>query len=498
MYARHSSNPVSLSYVAALRGVTPRQPGESFSYADLTCAEPDLLACLAASNPEGRFFGLVADENARAGAAANAELRGVTNVSFLAGSPQTLLAQIVAGSAALPTLDYLVCDESAHDLTAADRKAAFAVAEKLLNPCGLLNYSYRAYGSDDGALRFLVRELAPEMDAQQAKEFLTEVKKLGGAFLGKHKDIALKLDAAIAKQKPDEFFEHFASGEAHSGSFDAVVALHPRGFTFAGSADIASNYIELSVPAETQKVIADCAKSALYEQVKDYALDRTLRSDVWVRQPVTQTGNLATLFGGFTYGITRSREQVPTSVDAHGKHIDLNTPVFSKLIDLLALMPAGIGDFLSHPNGAGFAATEVVGAMQILVACGIAQPMRAVCMTNDITNVVQPRLVGGFNRYLDKMPINGGELYLSSAVLGGAVAISARDALVMQALERAGLANSVSALLPELERLAKNPAVAARVMDVAEPTAEIARDMIQDVVSRSIVQWYAYGLLEAA
>jgi hypothetical protein len=67
----------------------------------------------------------------------------------------------------------------------------------------------------------------------------------------------------------------------------------------------------------------------------------------------------------------------------------------------------------------------------------------------------------------------------------------------MQALDRAGLANSVSALLPELQRLAKNPLQAARVMD-SEPTPESAKQMIEDVVSESIVKWYAYGLLEAA
>ena len=32
---------------------------------------------------------------------------------------------------------------------------------------------------------------------------------------------------------------------------------------------------------------------------------------------------------------------------------------------------------------------------------------------------------------------------------------------------------------------------------VTQPTPEMARDMVQDVVSKSIVQWYAYGLLEA-
>ena len=53
-------------------------------------------------------------------------------------------------------------------------------------------------------------------------------------------------------------------------------------------------------------------------------------------------------------------------------------------------------------------------------------------------------------------------------------------------------------LLPELQRLALRPAEAARVMDTADPTPATAHSMIEDTVSRSIVQWYAYGLLEAA
>ena len=55
MNSKQSSSPVSLSYVAALRGVRPRRPGETFAYADVACADTDLLTCLAASNPEERF-----------------------------------------------------------------------------------------------------------------------------------------------------------------------------------------------------------------------------------------------------------------------------------------------------------------------------------------------------------------------------------------------------------------------------------------------------------
>ena len=145
-----------------------------------------------------------------------------------------------------------------------------------------------------------------------------------------------------------------------------------------------------------------------------------------------------------------------------------------------------------------YAPTEVVGALQILVACGIARPMRGSQVNTNMQSISMPKLVGSFNRFLDKTAVTNNETWLASPVLGSGISLAPRDALVIQALDRVGLADSVSALMPELERLAKNPAAASRIMDTTEPTPELAHDMIEASVSRSILQWYAYGVLEAA
>ena len=77
------ASPVSLSYAAALRGVLPRRPGEAFTYAVLGGAEPNLLVGLAASNPEGQFYGFVPDEAALQAITAQAQSCDVGNVTFL-------------------------------------------------------------------------------------------------------------------------------------------------------------------------------------------------------------------------------------------------------------------------------------------------------------------------------------------------------------------------------------------------------------------------------
>jgi len=188
--------------------------------------------------------------------------------------------------------------------------------------------------------------------------------------------------------------------------------------------------------------------------------------------PVEQIADTAELFGGFVYGVTLPRDKTPLKIEVKGKTIDVSSPLYASLIDLMALIPAGVGDFLAHPNGQGFDARDVVGAIQVLVACGLAQPMRGVYQTGNMQNVNQPRLAGAFNRHLAETQVMGEETWMSSQVIGAAVSVPVREALVMQALNRAGLADSVAALLPELQRLARNPSQGARIMDTTEPTAE--------------------------
>lgn len=490
-------SPVSLRYIAALRGNKPKRTGAAFTYAEIACANSEKLICLAASNPEGRFYGLVADETARRASEQEANNRGTFNVVFLVGTPSQTLARLANGSSLPPMLDYLCCDESATPLPAAEHQALFDLAQKRLNPGGLFAISYRAHDRDDGALRFLVRELAPEMNDDQKQEFLTELKRLAGTYLAKHADIAARLDDSIAKGTPQSFFSLYDGEPAVSATFDTLVAMRSRGFSYAGDATLISNYVELAVPVEAQNLVVSCRANPLYESIKDLALNRIVRSDIWVQAPAEQSANPAELFGGFAYGIIMPRNQIPASYAAQGKTIDLSGPLYIKLLDLMAIMPIGVGDVLSHPATKDEQPEKILEALQVLVACGIASPMRGQLSATNSSGTAQPRLVGNFNRYLDKTDLTDKAVYLSSQVMGCGVVLSAREAFVMQALNRAGLNNSVSALMPELRRIAHTPA-SLSVIKAAEPTPEMARSLICDVIGESLPQWYAYALLEAA
>ncbi|MBV8061299.1 MAG: methyltransferase regulatory domain-containing protein, partial [Alphaproteobacteria bacterium] len=394
-------------------------------------------------------------------------------------------------------LHYLCCDESVQPLSDTERQALFGLTTKALMPSGLLGYGYQVAPTLKDVMKFLVREFAPEMNAAQALEMLVELRKLGTTLFKTDTALAAKLDEAIAKKMPDAFFALFDTGAATSKTLDTMVALRPLALAYAGDSHIPSNYVELSVPAEAQEVVVKCRDNQLYECIKDLAIGRHVRTDIWCKQPAVFSQSPAELFGGFAYGILPHMD-VPTTFEANGKKIDFTTPLYTKLINLMKTTPMGIGDFLAHADGAGVEPTQIVEALSVLVACGIVHPMRGVHEALRVSSVAQPRLLGKFNQHLSQVRVDGDRQVLASAVLGDVISISPRDALVMQALDRAGLANSISALLPELQRLAANPAEAAQVTDLVTPSEESARRMIETVVTESIATWYAFGLLEAA
>lgn len=482
-------SPVRLNYCGALRGLKPRNADESFVYALTGNFDAEALICLAASNPQGSFYGVLSNTQLAAYAKTTAADRRITNVSFVA-SLDILPAKI----------DYLCGEYTDAFPSQSEQAALFSVAENRLSPGGYFCFRYKAYDNQDEILQFLVGEYAPELSVEQANEFLNEIQALGSGYFADHPIARAALEKAIAAQTPDAFFETCATkeGDAKSGTFETMAALLPRDFSFVGDADFGANYIELAAPVAAHKALEKCSEHLLYEPIKDFALQRLVRNDVWVKRPVEQVFENPVLFGQFTFGITSLREHVPTSVQTQAGAIHFSTPLFLRLIDLMSNMPIGIGDFLHHPAGMGMNPDEVVAAINVLVACGICQPMRGRYEGKNQMDMMRPVWSNSFNAHLNTAEISEPTVRLASPVTGSVVTLSAREALVLQAVSRVGLTLCAGSLQPELKRLAtKNPALATQVMEAAEPTDEVVHKLVVSVLTSGLPRWYAYGLLAA-
>lgn len=491
--------PVNLSYIASLRYVKPRENSASFRYLRLGCRNAVELVGLAASNPEGQFFGVIIGKADMQDINAFCAERQVSNIKFL---QTTSLSEFSTREAAaadwLSSFDYVVADTVQGGLQADESASLCQLAERLLKPNGLLAYRYTPVTNADEALRFLVSEYAPELTAPQAEEFLQELKALGDTYFKAHPITSAALDRAIERRMPDEFFSTCEEGSKPvSNTFETIAALLPRGFAFVGDAEARQNYLELAAPQTSHAVLAKCRDHLLYEPIKDFVTQRAVRTDIWCRLPATQTDDTSELFGHFTFGLSLAASEVPDSIQANGKTIDLTTSLHQRLIELMGLLPCTIGDFLHHPSGKGERPSEVLAALQVLVACGIVRPMRSSFVGVAQSRGAEPQLMTGFNRYLTQAIIDTPRVLLASPVIGNVVDLPAREALVLQAISRSGIGGSATPLLAELRRIAAIPELSAKIMDVAEPTTAIAEAMIHDVVSKSMLRWYSYGIMAA-
>ena len=490
--------PVELSYAAALRGIVPRQAGTPFRYIRCGAMDVQEMLGLAASNPEGEFVFVLPDLIQANAAQVRARALRLPNLAFLGLPLAALRAAIATGAQKLAQADY-VCIDCMRGDAASTHQDALALADLLTAPGGLFVCRYAPFATPEESLRFMVAEFGPELPSEQHAEFLHEIKQLGQTYFSKHPQQALALNQALGMQQPEKFLQDFGGGKTTSSTLAMIVGLTPHHFGFVGDAAVAANYLEMMVPAEAQEMLYGLREHLLYEIIKDFASARAYRTDIWVKPQVKLTDNLAQLFGGFYYGLADIGVPLQKNVSVSGKNVDLSTPIVARLLELMRMMPITIGDFLAHESGQEFKPTETVMAVQILVACGVIAPMRGSFSGMGQADHHYPRLAGQYNQQLRGMVIDGACALLASPVAGRPLRLELSEALVLQAVDRVGFAESADSLMAELLRISSNPAQANLVFSGGKnPAPEFAENLIREVCTANMLGWYALGIIDAA
>lgn len=502
MFAAHTAlklplDPVTLSYVMALRGVRPRIPSEAFSYGEFGCGTAERLILLAASNPEGIFFGFDPDLEKLNKAADKAEAAGVKNLTFAQATTATLKEAAASGAIAKKCFSYIVYDDV--DNSAKEGMTSLrACAEDLLQDSGVLAYRYRLYdenNADTLLFESLTRHILaeqPQADETLAKDW----RDLCSHFFAAHPDKAAAFDKALADGKGRAFLRDAVP--AHTKTSKAVQvsqAFAGQALTLLGSAQIANNYMELSTPEAAHAALEARRNHPLYESLKDLAMGSETRIDIWAREPLTRIANNVTLFGGFTFGTTESAENIARTVQFQGKNISFAGPLYDSILSLASVMPVTMGDLVTHESLQEVDAATVLNTLQLLVACHILQPMRASFEAGiDMEN---PKLIGGYNKGLSRTTLDLQDYAFASSITGRPVILSGMNALVLQALHKGGLNNIALHLSDELTRLADHPHLRPLALHDQAKAVEEAVRQIDTIFHQSMTRWFSLGIIHS-
>ncbi len=484
-------SPVQLSYIAGLRGLRPRLPGEPFAYAELNVRQPQRLLALAACNPEGRFFGFSRDAALIAQAQSDSSKHSVTNIEWHALSLDALAQAMQNGAIMLPACDYVVHDSAGNS---APNEDYFSVATQLLSEGGLLatHYDVALDTARKTALTATLTILASEAPRDAIAPWLTLILDL--ALAGKP---AITWADAARTAATAGNLQAFAAalGQAGmgTGTLNALANGRKAGLHLLGQGEIRHNFLELSAPAQTHTQLVAHSTHYAFELLKDLACGHEQRCDIWSKEPALRTDNIVTRFGGFNFTITA--ETVPAEVMLASQTLNFRGPIFSKIIKALQEMPHTIGDLLHRPEFAGMDATDIVGALHQLLAAKIAFAARA-SMASFKGNVTQPKWQGSYNAvYRQHTPF--ADCLIASISLGWPLLLPATTTLALAAFERGGagrvLEEITTALgqwqdLPEAQLLGPLADIHSR--------EQIAIDLAQQVTEHWLMRAITLGVFE--
>lgn len=277
--------PVWLNGQAQFLGATAPDLCKPYSYCELGCGMGINLLIAAATNPQGQFLGVDANEQALAFAIASAKAIGLKNLRFIHAD----FSQFAQNNSLF--FDFIVSHGVWSWIAPAQQASILRLVAKSLKPRGLF---YLHYMCHPGATRMIpVQRLMNDLARQLPG---TSQEKLVAAL-----DFVCKLDAAGAfadqpdlsdrintlKQQHPAYLAHdfLTDRWAPQHSVDVHQLVAQTGVTYIGSANAFDNLETLCVPSAVQPLLTGLASPALRETVKDLAANRHQRTDLFQKAP---------------------------------------------------------------------------------------------------------------------------------------------------------------------------------------------------------------------
>ena len=369
--------PVWLASLVQFLGTAAPDITKPYSYCELGCGMGINLLVAAATNPQGQFVGVDANDKALAVARAAAKSVGLANAHFVHAD----FAQFAQSNNRF--FDLVVSHGVWSWVSPHQQKHILQLVAKFLKPRGLF---YLHYMCHPGATPMIpVQALLNDVAKLQPG---TSEQKLSAAL-----DFALRLDLAGAfvdqpqlsdkiralKSKPSSYLAHdFLTDHwspYHSVDIHRLVAQ--TGMTYLGSANPFDNLDNLSVPGAMQPLLAKLASPALRERVKDVARNQHQRTDLFQRAPMPLAQqDLLRQIDALRF---QSLPQAPRS-----GAVEFRTPIgaiqgpqhiFSPLLERLAEGPASFAELRQLPMF-----SEALGtlsqSLQMLMWNGTVHPQR--------------------------------------------------------------------------------------------------------------------------
>jgi len=277
--------PAWLDLVAVIGGVTPPARNSGFNWCDLGCGQGVTAAILAATHPNGSFYGLDAMP---------AHIEHATRLAAEADAPnaQFHAADFAAArSLPLPRFDYIVAHGVYSWVDESVRAQLRRFIDGHLKSGGLVYVSYNALPGWTGDLPFqhLARELASDLPGDSAARFAGAAALIGELAEAGAPGLASSYIVDELRKRASDYRPGYLVHEfMHAGWRPLYVTelrrdLREIGLVPVGSALLAENFDQWMLGRRARKLVSAIADPDRRELVRDFCIDQRLRCDVFAR-----------------------------------------------------------------------------------------------------------------------------------------------------------------------------------------------------------------------
>ncbi|MGO1119841.1 class I SAM-dependent methyltransferase [Rhodovibrionaceae bacterium A322] len=279
-------SPTFLNYCALMLGVEPPQTREGFTYLELGSGNGVTTNMLAATHPQGEFYGvdfMPAHTKFSAKVSANAKL---DNVTFLERS----FEDIAKGMEDLPRFDYITFHGIYSWISEENRHYMVDVIRRYLKPGGLV---YCSYNSMPGwtamaPIQWLLETLSHTYEgdsserAGKALEFVNEMRESEFGFFKYYNDIVSDRLDKLKNHKPSYIAHEYLNGSWHPLFFKQVMAEMASGkMDFVGQAAATAAFPGLNYPPKSLELADKVEDPILRETILDFMSNNQFRRDIF-------------------------------------------------------------------------------------------------------------------------------------------------------------------------------------------------------------------------
>ena len=392
--------PSQIDFICLMNGVAPPTTGGRYTYCELGCGIGLTTTLLAATNPDGEFYGVDFNPAHIARARVLADEAELSNLTFLESGFEDL---VDSDAPALPMFDYVTLHGVYSWVGTTIRADIIRFLRRYLKPGGAIYISYNAmpaWSLGIGVQR-LIQEIGlrasgtGEQRVETSIRFAEKLTSVGAGFLAENPFLKAVIETLAGGDKRYLAHEYLNSGWQPLFFADVARDLSEAKLSHVGSSKMIENFQDLMMTADQRAVIASLDDRVLRETVRDFCTPRRLRRDIFVRGQRRLTGReQESRLNAMRMVLTVPRSKTTLTIQVPQGEALVNKDVYEPIFDALSEGPKTLQELVEMEALRGHSDARPVEVAGMLV--GSEQAL--VCVEQEVS----PDAAHRFNRAISQ------------------------------------------------------------------------------------------------